>query len=101
MKSMYEQEKEIFKRHADIEDGKYISVEKVKQLLGKDAAKYAVNAVKGYYNMASHYNIYNDVPVLTIDGFLNAFKYFHMMEIKKGVYNAYQTPDYLGRVEFA
>lgn len=101
MKSMYEQEKELFAHHADIAGGKYISVEKVKQLLGRDAAKYAVNAVKGYPNMAMYYNTHDGVEVLTIDGFLMAFSFFHMMEIKKGLYNAWQTPDYLGRPEFA
>lgn len=101
MKSMYEQEKAIFNRHADIADGKYISKEKAVQLLGKDAVQYAINAVKGYGDMAAYYNIYDDVPVLTLNGFLNAFSFFHMMEIKKGLYNAYQTPDYLGRPEFA
>lgn len=101
MKSMYEQEKAIFARHANIAGGKYISVEKAVQLLGKDAVQYAINVVKGYANMAACYNIHDDVEVLTVDGFLNAFSFFHMMEIKKGLYNAYQTPDYLGRPEFA
>lgn len=101
MKSMYEQKKEIFARNADIAGGKYISVERSTQLLGKDAVRYAINAVKGYSNMAAYYNIYDGVEVLTLDGFLNAFRFFHMMEIKKGLYNAYQTPDYLGRPEFA
>lgn len=101
MKLMYEQEKEIFTRHADIAGGKYISVGKAVQLLGKDAVQYAVNAVKGYPNRAAYHNVYSDVEVLTVDGFLNAFSFFHMMEIKKGLYNAWQTPDYLGRPEFA
>lgn len=48
MKSIYEQEKEIFARHADIAEGKYISVKKAVELLGKDAVQYAVNAVKHY-----------------------------------------------------
>lgn len=101
MKSLYEQEKELFARHAEIADGKYISVEKVRKLLGKDAVQYAVNAVKGYSNMEVYYNLHNNTPVLTFDGFLKAFRYFRMVEIKKGLYNAYQTPDYLGRPEFA
>lgn len=93
MKSMYEQKKEIFARHADIKDGKYISKEKAVQLLGKDAVRYAINAVKGYSNMAAYRNFCDGVEVLTFDGFLNAFSFFHMMEIKKGLYNAWQTPD--------
>lgn len=101
MKSMYEQEKEIFARHADIAGGKYISVGKATQLLGNDAVQYSVNAVKGYSNRAAYHNVYGDVEVLTVDGFLKAFSFFHMMEIKKGLYNAWQTPDYLGRPEFA
>lgn len=100
MKSMYEQKKEIFARHASIAEGKYIAKEKAVQLLGKDAVQYAINSVKDYPNMAAYYNIHDDVEVLTVNGFLNAFSYFHMMEIKKGLYNAYQTPDYLGRPEF-
>ena len=55
MKSMYEQEKAIFARHANIAGGKYISVEKAVQLLGKDAVQYAINVVKGYANMAACY----------------------------------------------
>lgn len=101
MKSMYEQEKAIFARHADIAGGKYISKEKAVQLLGKDAVQYAINAVKGYFNMAEYRNICDGVEVLTFDGFLNAFSFFHMMEIKKGLYNAWQTPNYLDRPEFA
>lgn len=101
MKSMYEQKKEIFVRHADIKGGKYISKEKAVQLLGKDAVQYAINAVKEYSNMAEYRNICDGVEVLTLDGFLNAFKFFHMMEIKEGLYSAWQTPNYLDRPEFA
>ena len=102
MKSMNEQGKEIFARHANITGGKYISKEKAEQILGKDAVQYAINAVKGYGNMAAYYNIrHDDVEVLTINGFLNAFSFFYMMEIKKGLHNAYQTTDYLNRPEFA
>lgn len=100
MKSIYEQEKELFSRHADIAEGKYISVKKAVELLGKDAVQYAVNAVKHYPGKARYYNIHDDVKVLTVDGFSNAFSFFRMMEIKDGLYNAYQTPDYLGRPEF-
>lgn len=100
MKSMYEQKKAIFTRHANIAGGKYISKEKAVQLLGEDAVQYAINAVKGYGDVAVYYNIYDDVSVLTFNGFLNAFSFFRMMEIKNGLYNAYQTPDYLGRPEF-
>lgn len=101
MKSMYEQKKEIFARHADIAGGKYISVEKVAQILGEDAVQYVLNAVKGYSGMAEYYNIHDDIEVLTFDGFLKAFKFFHIMEIKEGFYNAWQTPNYLDRPEFA
>lgn len=100
MKSTYEQKKEIFARHADIAGGKYISAKKAALLLGDDAVQYVVNAVKGYANKAAHYNVYGDTEVLTVDGFLNAFSFFRMMEIKKGLYNAYQIPDYLSRPEF-
>ncbi len=101
MKSTYEQKKEIFARHAEIAGGRYISVEKTIQLLGEDAVQYAVNSVRGYSNMAAYYNIHGDVEVLTFDGFLKAFKFFHIMEIKEGFYNAWQTPNYLDRPEFA
>lgn len=101
MKSMYEQEKEIFARHAGIAGGKYISVGKAAQLLGGDAVQYAANAVRGYSNMAAYYNIHGDVEVLTEKGFLMAFSFLRMMEVKAGLYNAWQTPDYLARPEFA
>ena len=101
MKSMYEHEKEIFLNHADVVEGEYISMDKVIQLLGRDAARYVRNAVKRHPNMAVYRNFHNDVEVLTFEGFLMAFKFFYMMEIKKGLYNAWQTPDYLSRPEFA
>ena len=101
MKSMYEQEKEIFVRHADVARGEFISTEKATQLLGRGAVQYAVNAVKGYSNMAAYRNFCDGVEVLTLDGFSNAFSFFHMMEIKKGLYNAWETPNYLDRPEFA
>lgn len=100
MKSLYQQEKELFARHADVADGKYISVEQVATLLGKDAVKYAINAVKGHYNAANFYNVFEMSTVLTYDGFSYAFTYYRMMEVKEGKYNEYQTPDYLARPEF-
>lgn len=100
MKSLYQQQKEIFARHADIADGKYISHEKVIQLLGKAALQYALNAVKGYYNRAVYWNIHGTTPVLTFDGFLYAFDYLWFMEIKKRLHSAFEVPDYLTRPEF-
>ena len=100
MKSLYEQQKELFARHADVAGGKYISVETARNLLGKSAVQYAVNAVKGYSSCVAYRNIFGDVEVLTFDGFSKAFDFFRMMEIKNGRYNAYQTPDYLVRRRF-
>lgn len=97
MKSMYEQEKEIFARHADIAGGKYISAGKAVRLLGEDAVQYAANAVKGHPNAAAYCNTYGDVEVLAVDGFLMAFRLFHMMEVKAGLYNAWETPDFFGQ----
>lgn len=100
MKSLYQQQKEIFNRHADIADGKYISYEKVTQLLGKAALQYAINAVKGYYNIAEYRNVHGKTSVLTFSGFSRAFDYFWTMEIKKGLHSAFEVPDYLARPEF-
>lgn len=98
--SLHEQQKELFARHADVAEGKYISVETVKKLLGKDAVQYVLNAIKDYSGKVKYWNIYGDVEVLTFDGFSMAFGFFRMMEIKEGKYNAWQTPDYLVRRRF-
>lgn len=100
MKSLYEQEKELFARYADVAGGVYISVEKARNLLGKNAVQYITNAVKGYPNMAAYRNVYGNVEALTFKGFSKAFDFFRMMEIKNGRYNAWQTPDYLARRRF-
>lgn len=100
MKSLYEQQKELFARHADVAGGEYISVEKARGLLGKSAVLYAVNAVRGCPAEVEYRNIYGDVEVLTFKGFSKASDFFRMMEIKKGWYNAWQTPDYLARRRF-
>lgn len=100
MKELYEQEKELFARHADVAGGAYISVGRARGLLGKSAVQYAVNAVRGCPVEAEYRNIYGDVEVLTFKGFSKAFGFFRMMEIKKGMYNAWQTPDYLARRRF-
>lgn len=101
MKSLYEQEKILFARHADIENDRYISLEKARQLLGNDAVQYACNAVKGWRNMGMYYNVYGGMSVLTFKGFCYAFQYFDIIEIKKGLHSAFETPDYLARPEFA
>lgn len=100
MKSLYEQQKELFDRHADVAGGKYISFGKVKNLLGKNAVLYVVNAVKGYPFFAKYINVYGHVDVMTFEGFSKAFDFFRIMEIKDGKYNAWQTPDYLTRPGF-
>ena len=91
----------LFNRHAKIADGKYISVERVRQLLGRGAVQYAKNAVKGYRRFADYWNIYGTVEVFTFEGFYLAFRYFSIMEVKNGKYNAWQSVDYLSRPEFA
>lgn len=101
MKSLYEQKKELFARYADIADGKYISVERAEQLLGKDAVQYAINASDNVGHWGVHTNVWGMTNVFTFNGFSEAFSFFRRMEIKEGYYNAYQTPDYLSRPEFA
>ena len=100
MKSLLEQKKELFARHAKIADGKYITYEKVVQLFGKAALQYAVNSVKGHYNEATYRNVWGMTKVLTFEGFSYAFDYVRFMEIMEGLYNAFQTPDYLARPKF-
>lgn len=107
MKSLYEQEKELFARHADVAGGKYISADKARQLLGKDAVRYALNVAKGDWRFTLYANMWGNgaegtlIDVLTFDGFSKAFHYFWVVEVRKGIHNAYQTPDYLARPEFA
>ena len=102
--TLYEQQKEIFARYADIAEGKYISAEIARELLGENAVKYVLNAIEGYFGKTKYWNIYGDiygyVEVLTFEGFSMAFGFFRMMEIKRGKYNAWQTPDYLHRRRF-
>ena len=100
MKSMFEQEKIIFKRFADCNNGENITVAKVAYLFGKDAAQYAMNAADQKNHRGVDQNVCGLEDVFTFKGFSNAFHYFRMMEIKDGLYNAYETQDYINRQMF-
>lgn len=98
--SLYEQEKIIFKRFADSNNGKYITAATVALLLGTDALQYATNAADQNKHPGKDKNIVGLDDVFTFNGFSKAFDFFRMMEIKEGLYNAYETPNYLDRGSF-
>ena len=100
MKSLYEQERRIFKRFADCNNGKYITAAKIEYLLGKDAVQYALNAADRISHRAMDWTIFESEHVFTFSGFSKAFQFFRMTEIKDGLYNAYVTPDYIDRQLF-
>lgn len=100
MKSLYEQERVIFKRFADCNNGKYITAAKAEYLLGKDAVQYALNAADQISHRAMDWTIFGSEHVFTFNGFSRAFQFYRMMEIKDGLYNAYLTPDYTNRQLF-
>ena len=93
MMSSYQQIKLLFEAYCCTSE--YIEIEIVKNLLGVDAVDYAKNCYKGCNNIARFYNLHEGVDVFTIDGFKHAMNYYHMQQIKKGKYNAYETPNYI------
>lgn len=98
--SLYEQEKIIFKRFADLGSGKYITAATTAAILGLDAVQYAANAADQKGHPAIDKNVVGSEAVFTFNGFSKAFGFFRMMEIKDGLYNSYETPNYLDRGSF-